>query len=80
METRPTLYSDLQNDWNIFWDLCSRRKVDSMAGRMERISYLEIEAYMRIHDINNGVERTRLLDRIDFLDKIYCNHYNDKVK
>lgn len=49
-----------------------------MSGYVGQIPYSEIEAYMRIHDIDAG--RERLLERIEFMDRIYCNFYNEKKK
>ena len=78
IENRPFLYPDLFDDWNIFWRLSGKRRVDGMSGYVGQIPYSEIEAYMRIHDIDTG--RERLLDRIEFMDRIFCNFHNREKK
>lgn len=74
------LHNDLYEDWDIFWRLSSKRRIDGMSGRVEPILYSEIEAYMRIHRIDEFEEQDRLVKRIEFMDILYCNHYNTKKK
>ena len=80
MLNRPSLYGDLYDDWNIFWKLSGKRRIDVMSGRVGQIPYPEIESYMRIHKIDGEIERERLVERIEFMDKIFCNFHNEKVK
>lgn len=49
-----------------------------MSGYVGQIPYSEIEAYFKIFKIEDLEQRERLLERIDFLDRLYCQHCNEK--
>ena len=78
VEGQPSLYEDLYEDWNIFWKLSGKRRFDGMSGFVGPIPYAEIEAYMKIYGITGIVERERLVERIQFLDQIFCEYHNRK--
>lgn len=78
IESEPVLHVDLYEDWNIFWRLSAQRRIDGFAGRVEPIRISEIESYMRLNRITDEDEQNRLIERIEFLDKIFCDYYNGK--
>ena len=73
LDTKPKLYNDLVEDFNIFLDLSGNRQWDGMAGIPHSILFSEIEAYMRLHEIDDS--NHRLLKRIVFMDQIYCEYH-----
>lgn len=80
MDKRPILYGDLLNDYKIFVALSRQRKTDGMSGYVFAIPYSEIEVYLRLLKITNFYQRQRLIERIEFMDQVYCEHINEKKK
>ena len=80
MDKKPVLYEDLFNDYEIFIKLSSQRRIDGMSGYVFPIKFSETEAYLRLLKITNLDQRQRLLERIELMDKIYCECINEKKK
>jgi len=78
LDTRPKLFEDLVEDFNIFTDLSSGRKFDSMSGTPHPISYIEIEAYLRIYNVDDQAQKLRLINRIKFMDQVYLEYHRKK--
>lgn len=51
-----------------------------MSGYISPISFSEIEAYMRLMHINEYKEQQEFIERIRFMDGVYCNAMNKKEK
>ena len=78
LDTRPKLFEDLVEDFNIFIELSSSRQWDSMAGIPHPIKFSEIEAYLRIYDVIDQTQKLRLIKRIKFMDQVYLEYHRKK--
>jgi hypothetical protein len=65
LDAMPELYEDLRCYWNAFIELDETRTVGFAANP---ISYLEIEAWLRLHSIDDSDERIGYTETIRFLD------------
>jgi len=75
IDSRPTLYVDLQYHWDCFWQLNATRS-GGFAG-IERIKYTEMLAYMDIHLISDLAQRTRFCERIAYMDSLFISVYEE---
>ena len=78
LDTRPKLHDDLVADFNIFHDLSKSRQWDGMSGTPHSISFSEIEAYLRLHEVDDQTQKIRLINRLSFMDQIYCDYHRKK--
>jgi len=77
LETKPTLYLDLINDYRAFIVLSASRSISMAEGP---IPLSEIYAYMQIFEINKYDQRKLFLKRIRFMDKIYLDFVHKDEK
>jgi hypothetical protein len=75
LDSRPTLYADLQYHWDCFWQLNATRP--SGFSGIERIKYAEMLAYIEINMIDDLAQRIRFCERITYLDSIFIDVYEE---
>ncbi|HUT42742.1 MAG TPA: hypothetical protein VMW95_00290 [Desulfobacterales bacterium] len=78
LDDRPRLFEDLVEDFNIFIELSLGRQWDSMAGFPHPIKFSEIDAYLRIYDVNDQAQKLRLINRIKFMDQVYLEYHREQ--
>lgn len=78
LEDEPTLYRHLHWVWKAFTDL-SYRRVVGMGGALP-ITYSDIHAYCSLKGIYSLIERERLVNFIDLLDRHWMTKHYEKVK
>lgn len=60
--------------------MSARREIDGMSGYISPIPFSEIESYIRLTRINGKKEQDEFIERIKFMDRVYCNAMNKKEK
>ena len=78
LDRRPRIHADLVNDYNVFIELSEMRRWDSMSGTPSQIQFSEIEAYLRLYEVNDQTQKLRLIKRLRFMDNIYLEYYRKK--
>lgn len=77
-DAEPVLHRHLMWIWRAFTDLNYRRGV-SMSGACP-ISYSDIDAYCQLKGIYSLLERERLLNYLDVLDRHWMSKHYEKQK
>jgi hypothetical protein len=79
LEEKPEVLEELLIDWELFWQLSSRRSNGFNGPNPILIS--EIESIMRIYGIKEWRERMEFIQRINFMDNEYMKFcYPKKAK
>ena len=78
LDTRPKLFEDLVEDFNVFIELSASRHWDSMSGVPHPINFTEIESYLRIYDVIDQTQKMRLIKRIKLMDQVYLEYNREQ--
>lgn len=77
LENRPELDEYLWIYWQAFWELSSSR---SVGLALNPITIEDIEAWLRIHRIEDADDRQTMLSTIKSMDALYLNEVSKKCQ